>query len=709
MQAVAKNQGAFWKHALLVVALFGAALLVRLYRLEAQSLWLDEGSSWELSRQAWSVLLADLLRPNAAYPLYHVLLKGWMGFAGESEAALRMPSVLAGALAVPLVYLMSLEVARLGLGESRPRAPGICWAGLAAALILLASPFAIWYSQEAKVYSLLLFNATLALWALARVLRTGAMRDWALLVVVGVLALFVHRLSILLVAAGVWLMALQVVGHRPRSWLTLLAPALAALFSGLLVIAMISGLGGEQAAGRSAAGAAIPADPWLALELTVVRFSLDRWPGDSPSWWLLPWLLLAGSGLVAALVDLRRSATRLRAAFVLVMLFVPLGLFLLQLVVTRLYEARYLMMIYPAWLLLLTYPLLKLGEAQVSGQRTRKVRRSLSYGLVSVYGLLLAGALLTGGRALVQPVFGLFSGDPVKEQYREAFAELATRVHPDDAIVLHPNYLRPLYDYYMARFSRDPAPEPLTFANFWQGETSFGQREWDLERRAGLAGFTRSLLVIAPEHARTVDPPLPGDEYGLVGNYWRFSREQRTWPCGIWRFNGAHLLCQQAPEPYYTGAAAPTPARPVGAVFGDDLVFQGYTLKATMPAGPGVYRAGGNVPLSLFWEVTAPLEADYSLFLHLCQACDQPPAAGEDGPPLEGYLPTSTWLPGKPARDDRTIHLPVDLAPGTYTMLLGLYDPNDPTPAGRLRIRGGDTLGDDRLVLGSIEVVANEP
>jgi hypothetical protein len=82
-----------------------------------------------------------------------------------------------------------------------------------------------------------------------------------------------------------------------------------------------------------------------------------------------------------------------------------------------------------------------------------------------------------------------------------------------------------------------------------------------------------------------------------------------------------------------------------------------------------------------------------------------PPVAGEDGPPLEGYLPTSTWLPGKPARDDRAITLPADMPPGRYTLLLGLYDPSDPSEAGRLRVVGGATLGNDRLVLGTVEVV----
>ena len=714
-----------WPTALLCLALFGVALLVRLYRLEAQSLWLDEGSSWALSQAAWPDLFAELFNPRAAYPLYHLLLKGWMALFGESEAALRLPSVVAGALAVPVVYLAAGEVERLA------EVPVSSWYSLGAALLVLVAPYTIWYSQEAKVYSLLLLTSALGVWALARALRTGTRAAWAATMLLAVGALFVHRLAALLVVAGAWVVAVKL-HPRPVRWGTrepsgarripctppdrsFQALGLAALLAIALVAAMVGGLGGDQAAGLAAAGAGIPAGPLLALGLTFVRFSLDRWPGDVPWWWLAPWLLLFAWGLARALWALHHPTTRLRALVLLTLLMGPLALFLAQLTFTKLYEARYLTGIYPVWALLLAYPLVVDRRPQTPDPRPQTPdprpptpdRRPPTPDPrlpTALFVLNLTAALVTGGLALFQPTFGLFSGDPVKEQYREAVAELASRLHPDDAVVVHPAYLRPLYTYYMRQLTADPAPTPLSFGDFWQGTTTYGQREWDIERRSKLAGATRSWLLIAPDHARTVDRPLPGDEYGLVGNFWAFSREQRTWPCGIWRFNGAQLFCQEAPEPYYTNAPAPTPAISSATTFGGNLRLLGFTLKATT-AGPGLYRAGGNLPLSLFWAVETPPTKDYSFFLHLCQQCDAPPAAGEDGPPLEGYLPTSTWLPGKPARDDRAIALPHDLPPGRYTLLLGVYDPTVPTLAGRLQV----TDGTDRLVLGTVTIVAAHP
>jgi hypothetical protein len=724
---------------LTLLTLFALALALRLFRLDAQSLWLDEGSTWQFTQLPWSALLRDLCDPTAAYPLYHVLLKAWIGLFGDSAIALRLPSAIAGALAAPVVYLAARELdqfaVRSSLSPVRDAQPSaLSHYGLGAALPTALGPFALWYGQEAKVYSLLLLSAALTTWLALRALRTNARRDWLLLGAVVVVSLFVHRLSALLALAVGWAWVfvhaecrmqnaewaqgeLRTGNWKLRTVPRLLPPALLLLAGAGLIAAMARGLGDD----RAATGAYIPASPPQALWLTFVRFSVDRNPGDAVWWWLLPFAAL----LIVGLWRLGTAAYHgNRGAVALLTLFgVPLTLFLIQLLFTRLYEARYLMIIFPAWALVLAAGLFQEAgdrrqgaqddrpqaiEGQPSGrspQHSAPASRSPRHPVTAV---LLAFALISGALALFQPVYGIFSGDPVKEQYRDAIGELAVRVHPDDAVVLHPSYIRPLYDYYMGRFSSDPAPEPLTFADFWQGETQYGQREWDIERRAKLAGFTRSFLLIAPEHARTVDQPIPGDEYGLVGNFWAFSREQRAWPCGIWRFNGAHLLCQEAPEPYYTGEPAPQPATPSDAQFGERLQFLGFTLKATTPDGPGVYRAGGVLPVSLFFDVTEPLSADYSLFLHLCRDCAVPPAAGEDGPPLEGYLPTSTWLPGKPARDDRAITLPADLPPGAYTLLLGIYDPNDPTPAGRLPVRGAGALDAGRLVLGTVNIINAE-
>lgn len=651
--------------------LFLAALLIRLYRLDAQSLWLDEGSTWQTIGQDWLTLLTELCNPVAAYPLYHLLLKLWVVVAGDSEWALRFPSALSGAAAVVALALAGHELG----GRSH---------GFAAPLMLIASPFAIWYAQEAKVYSLLLFISALLLWATLRALRLRTRNAWLLCAGLGLLSIFIHRLALLNVLAvgACFLLAL---GERSPTQVRRAAILLALLGAGL-VGAMAFGLGSDHAA----TGAYIPADPLTALQLTFVRFALDRGPGDVAWWWLLPWGALALWGVATLITQARNNQALLALTCFLV---IPVGIYTVQLIFTRLFETRYLLLVYPAWLLLLSLP-----------GRSAAFRRWK--GIPPESGTtLLAATVILSCAALWQPRLGLFSGDPVKEQYREAIQTLAQHLQPDDLVVVHPAYMRPLYTYYMRRFSSDPAPTPVGFGAFKQGQVEFSQRDWDTQRRAAFSGKLRSLLLIAPSHAATVDVPKAGDEYGLVGLFFQYTREQNAWPCGIWRWNGVHMLCQASPEAYYTGEI-PQPATKTSVSFGDTFTLLGYTLKPTSAAGPGVYRAGGNVPITLFWDVRTQPTTDYSLFLHLCQVCDQPPVASDDGPPLAGYLPTSSWLPGKPARDDRAIQLPRDLAPGRYTLLLGLYNPGDPSPNARLTVRGPQAVEGNRLVVTTIEVVA---
>ena len=83
-------------------------------------------------------------------PLYYSVLHGWLRF-GDSEAALRIPSMVFGVLTIPLVYALGRTIRDHRLG-------------LVAALLFAISPFQVWYSQEARGYSLVTLGATSAMW-----------------------------------------------------------------------------------------------------------------------------------------------------------------------------------------------------------------------------------------------------------------------------------------------------------------------------------------------------------------------------------------------------------------------------------------------------------------------------------------------------------------------------------------------------------------
>ncbi len=132
------------------VALLGLlclALALRLSALGKQSLWYDEGVSWYLTRFS----LPDLIRWTAADiqpPLYYLLEWGAVRLWGQSEFALRFLSVGAGVLIVPVMW-------QLG----RRLFPALPHVGLWAAALITFAPLMVYYSQEARMYTLLVLEA----------------------------------------------------------------------------------------------------------------------------------------------------------------------------------------------------------------------------------------------------------------------------------------------------------------------------------------------------------------------------------------------------------------------------------------------------------------------------------------------------------------------------------------------------------------------
>jgi len=178
------------------------AVAVLLRFLTTSDLWLDEALTVNIAK----LPLGDLheaLKHDGAPPLYYLLLHGWIRLFGSSDLAVRSLSGVLGVAMLPLAYLAALRV-----GVSARLAPAARrWLAWATLLVVAASPYAIRYSTEARMYVLamdLVFVGYLALWwALDRptVWRLGAVslvtvalmltQYWALflLVVVGVIEL----------------------------------------------------------------------------------------------------------------------------------------------------------------------------------------------------------------------------------------------------------------------------------------------------------------------------------------------------------------------------------------------------------------------------------------------------------------------------------------------------------------------------------------
>ncbi|MBN1218117.1 MAG: glycosyltransferase family 39 protein [Anaerolineae bacterium] len=106
---------------------------------------------------------------------------------------------------------------------------------------------------------------------------------------------------------------------------------------------------------------------------------------------------------------------------------------------------------------------------------------------------------------------------------------------------------------------------------------------------------------------------------------------------------------------------------------------------------------GELIQISFYWQTLRPVTANYQVLLHLVD--DQGITKGIfDYQPFDGQRPFPDWVPGQTIRETRTFVLPADLPSGTYTLAVGLYQPDIFT---RLPLKDGQ----DEFVLTHIEVI----
>lgn len=437
---------------LLVLILLAFAL--RLYHLESQSLWYDEGVTAMVAQSD----LASLTRWTAndiQPPLYYYLVAGWGRLAGWSEWSLRFPAAFFGTVAVPLLAVVAIRL-------SRSRA-----AGLLAALIAACHPLLLYYSQEARMYTLLVTLGVLAAYCLLRSAdaseRSRAWRFWGGYTLAALLAAYTHYFAFfLLLALGVAYLLDRIVrsrltGHTPRVLPFLLANTALLLFylPWLRVLFVRLDIDTSYWTGTLKL--------WEALRAIAISFTSGESVLENVGTRLL-WMY--GAITLVALVGLLgpwridgslaanptpqpaiRSHRYRFAGYALLWLFVPIVAVLLLASFTPKFNARYVMVAWPGLVLLWSGGLAALLRAFVPlWQRLRVACNTQPRALPALSGLLGTGLLLSG---FVYADVNWFT-DPAftKDQWRELAHYVRSQRRSNEAVVLVSGHAWPVWHYY---------------------------------------------------------------------------------------------------------------------------------------------------------------------------------------------------------------------------------------------------------------------
>lgn len=400
-----------------VCGLVALAAALRLYRLDYQSLWIDEVLTVHFGHKPvpWLLFESTDVHPS----LYYLLVKGFMEFH-ESVFAIRLISVAAGTATVWFVYRLGRELFDVKTG-------------LAAAALTAISPFQIWYSQEARMYALLTLLLAASSYVLVRALATGTWTSWTGYAVLAALALYTHHAAVFTLGAhGCYAL---LVARSDVVTLRRLAGA-AVLATALYVPGLVSGLRQLE---QVTSGYWIPRPGLASVAETLAHFSsfMLKTPPTLLSFGFPDGLLghlveaaavaLCGAGIYA----IRCRPTRLSLPILL--LAVPLGGVVGYSLVgpISIYQDRVLIGATIGFLLLLA------RGATIPARPTGRVLATLALALVVLCN--------------IQSLRTLYVVDSAKHPFKQAIHATTATMGVTDALLLVPEYLQVLMPLYSAR------------------------------------------------------------------------------------------------------------------------------------------------------------------------------------------------------------------------------------------------------------------
>jgi len=170
---------------LILLTIVGGFL--RFYNLGFNSLWLDEGTTYIVSLHSYAGIWQDVTTWDFSPPLFYWIEHVMLMF-GKTEEILRFVPAVLGVLTIPLIYFVGKEFLDRNVG-------------IIAAIAATFSPFLIFYSQEARAYSMTVFFIAFAMIFYLKALKNNDIKNWALFGLLSAFAFWSHYYVFVLIAA----------------------------------------------------------------------------------------------------------------------------------------------------------------------------------------------------------------------------------------------------------------------------------------------------------------------------------------------------------------------------------------------------------------------------------------------------------------------------------------------------------------------------
>lgn len=339
----------------LMLAIVLLSAFIGLYHLQEDSLWYDEGftayilhddmpqpDGWrETARYLVDSALNMFNRARAdVHPiLYYGLMDGWTLIMGESVFVLRLPSLFFAMISLCATYALGNY-----LFDRR--------IALIAALILAVSHFFIYYSREARMYTLFMAIASLCMWTYLRWMHKPSMRRAIVYGLCMGLLLHTHYIGVFIIFAQIIHQVYHALRYRKVHLLRWIVP---------YVVGFIIFL------------------PWMPFALEQLRSHPTGPLGQTvfPSeWGTVTWLwdiitsthgglyavaFLLGGGLM--LLIRQRDLQDKMLLLLLWFLVIPAALFAVNALGSAVLVVRYVLVILPALMLITAFGIRHLGTA----------------------------------------------------------------------------------------------------------------------------------------------------------------------------------------------------------------------------------------------------------------------------------------------------------------------------------------------------------